>query len=61
MSNSFVTPWTIAHQTPLSMEFHREGYFRSPSPGDLPGPGIKLEFPALAGGVFTDEPFGKSL
>ena len=26
MSNSFVTPWTIAHQAPLSMEFSRQEY-----------------------------------
>ena len=23
----FVTPWTIAYQTPLSMEFSRQGYW----------------------------------
>jgi len=27
-----------------------------PSPGDLPHPGIKLAFPALAGRFFTTEP-----
>ena len=27
-----------------------------PSPGDLPHPGIKPAFPALAGGFFTAEP-----
>ena len=26
-----------------------------PSPGNLPDPGIQLEFPALAGGFFTAE------
>ena len=30
-----------------------------PSPGDLPNPGIKAVFPALAGGFFTTEPPGK--
>ena len=30
-----------------------------PSPGDLPNPGIKPVFPALAGGFFTTEPPGK--
>ena len=30
-----------------------------PSPGDLPGPGIKLASPALADGFFTTEPPGK--
>ena len=26
VSDSFVTPWTVAHQVPLSMEFSREEY-----------------------------------
>ena len=30
-----------------------------PFPGDLPGPGSKPTFPALAGGFFTTEPPGK--
>ena len=45
MSNSFVTPWTIAHQAPLSMGFPRQEYWSGllfPSSGDLPDPGIKL-------------------
>ena len=33
----FVTPWTVARQAPLSMQFSRQGYWnRLPSPGDLP-------------------------
>ena len=53
-----VTPWTTAHQAPLSMEFSRQDYWDGlpfPSPGDLPDPGIEsvsLAFPALAGGFF---------
>ena len=31
-----------------------------PSPGDLPDPGIEPTSPALAGGLFTTEPPGKS-
>ena len=27
MSNSFVTPWTVAHQAPLSMGFPRQEYW----------------------------------
>jgi len=27
-----------------------------PTPGDLPDPGVKAAFPALAGGFFTTEP-----
>ena len=56
VSNSFVTPWTVACQAPLSMEFSRQEFWSqlpSPSPGDLPDPGIKLTSPALAGGFFT--------
>ena len=30
-----------------------------PPPGDLPGPGIELGSPVLAGGFFTTEPPGK--
>ena len=41
-----VTPWTVAHQAPLSMEFSRQEY-SFPSPGYLPNTGIKLGSPAL--------------
>ena len=40
----FVTPWTVAHQVPLSMGFSRQDYWRGwplPPPGDLSDPGIK--------------------
>ena len=40
----FVTPWTVAHQTPLSMELSRKEYWSGlpfPSPGDLPRSGIE--------------------
>ena len=39
VSNSFETPWTIAHQAPLSMEFSRQELWCGlpfPSPKDLP-------------------------
>ena len=45
-----VTPWTIACQAPLSMEFPRQEYWDGlpfPSPRDLPDPGIELRSPAL--------------
>ena len=41
----FVTPWTVAHQAPLSMGFSRQEYWSGLpffSSGDLPDPGIKL-------------------
>ena len=62
MSDSFVTPWTVAHQAPLSMGFPRQEYWSGvplPSPGDLPDPGLQPESPVLAYGFFTTEPPGK--
>ena len=53
------TPWTIAHQAPLSMGFPRQEYWSGlplPSPGDLPDPGITSASPALAGGFCVPEP-----
>ena len=55
----FATPWTIAHQVPLSMEFSRQESWSGlpfPTPGDLPHPGTKPTSPAsavLAGRFFT--------
>ena len=46
----FVTPWTVAPQSPLSMGFPRQEYWSGlpfPSQGDLPDPGIEPESPAL--------------
>ena len=49
----FVTPWTIAHQGPLSIGFSKPEYRNGLSclpPGDLPNPGIEpvsLKSPAL--------------
>ena len=60
----FVTPWTVAHQAPLSMGFPRQEYRSGspfPSPGNLPDPGIEPAFPALTGGFVTIEPSGKPL
>ena len=53
-----VTPWTVAHQVPLSMESSRQEYWSGlpfPQPGDLPDPGIEpasLMSPELAGRFF---------
>ena len=53
------TPWTVAHQAPLSMRFSRQEYWSAlpfPPPEDLPDPGIKPLSPLsseLAGGFFT--------
>ena len=40
----FATPWMVARQAPLSMEFSRQEYWTLlpfTPPGDLPDPGIK--------------------
>ena len=58
MSDSFVTPWTVARQAPLSMEFPRKEYWSGlpfPSPGGLPKSGIEPTSPVLAGRFFTTE------
>ena len=47
---TFVTSWTIAYQTPLSMGFPRQEYWSGlpfPSPGALPDPGVEPRSPAL--------------
>ena len=62
MSDSLVTPWIVACQAPLSMEFPRQEYWSGlpfPSPGDLLDPEIKPKTPALTGGFFTTESPGK--
>ena len=62
MSNSFGTPWNVALQAPLSLEFSRQEYWSGlpfPSSGALPDPGIKPESPVLAGRSFTAEPPGE--
>ena len=62
VSNPFATPWTLAHQAPLSMGFPRQEYWSElpfPSPGDLPDPGIEPESSALTGRFFTGELRGK--
>ena len=53
MSNSFATPWTAAHQAPLSMGFPRQEYqsgLPCPPSGDLLDPGIEPVSPALQAG-----------
>ena len=58
MSDSFVTPWTVACQDLLFTGFSRQEYWSGlpfPSPGDLPNPGIIPASLTLAGGFFTKE------
>ena len=57
----FATPWTVAYQSPQSMEFSRQEYWSGlpfPSPGDLPNLGIKPGSPALQADALLSEPPG---
>ena len=59
---TLATPWTVAHQAPLSMGFSKEEYQSGlpwPSPRDLPNPGIKPGSPALQADALPSEPLGK--
>ena len=54
-----MTPWTVASQAPLSMEFSRQEYWSGltfSSPGDLPNPGIEPRSPALQADSLQSEP-----
>ena len=54
---TFVTPWAVAHQAPLSMGFPRQKYggrLPFPSSRDLPDPGIEPASPTLQVISFTD-------
>ena len=57
-----MTPWTVVHQAPLSMEFSRQKYWSGlpfPSPGDLPNSGTEPGAPALQADSLPSEPPGK--
>ena len=57
-SSDSVTPWTVAHQAPLSTGFSRQDNCSGlpfPPPGDLPHSGIEPTSPvcpALLGGLY---------
>ena len=56
---TLVTPWTVALQAPLFMEFSRQenwSEFPCLPQGDLPNPGIKPRFPALQADSLLSEP-----
>ena len=60
------TPWTIAHQAPLSVGFPRQEYWSElpfPPPQNLTDPGMEPETgtPALVGGFFTTALLGEPL
>ena len=58
-----MTPWTVAGQAPLSMEFSRLripwGGLPFPSPGDLPDLEIEPRSPALQADALPSELLGK--
>ena len=55
----FATPWTVAHQAPLSMEFSRQEYWSGYLFPYLLDTGIKPGFPALQADFLLSEPPGK--
>ena len=58
----FATPWAVAHQAPLSMEFSRQELWSGmpfPSPGRLSNPGIKPRSLTLQEDSLLSEPPGK--
>ena len=64
MSDSSVTPWTVACQASLSVGFPRQEYWSGlpfPPPGNLPDPGIEPVSPALAGMFSTTKASGKQI
>ena len=60
----FATPWTIAHQAPLSMKFSRQEYWSGypfPTPGNPPDSSIEPGSPALQVNSLPSEPQGNTL
>ena len=58
----FATPWTVAYEAPLSMEFSRQDCWSGlpfPLPGDLPNPGFDLGLPHCIQKFLPSEPPGK--
>ena len=57
----FATPWTVAHQAPLSMEYSRNIGVGCHSllQGIFPGPGFKLLSPVGQADSLPSEPPGK--
>ena len=59
---TLATPWTVAHQAPLSMGFSRQEYWSGlpfHSPGDLPDPEIEPGSSALQADSLPTELQGK--
>ena len=67
---TLATPWAVARQAPLSMEFFRQEYGMGcsfplqgifPCRGKIPHAGVKPTSPALQADSFKAEPPGKPL
>ena len=61
---TLATPWTVAHQAPLSMGFSKQEYWSGVlflSPGDLPDSAIEPVSPTLQADSLLSEPPGKPL
>ena len=61
VESDFSTPWTVALEAPLSMEFFQARileWISISSLGYLTNPGIESAPPALAGGFLTPQPGG---
>ena len=60
-----MTPWTVACQAPLSVEFSRQEYWSGlpfPTPGDLPDPRIEPGSSVLqADSLLSEPPWWESL
>ena len=67
VAKSYLTlaiPWTVAHQSPLSMGFSRQEYWSGlpfPSPGDLPNLMMEPRSPALQADSLLTEPPGNEV
>ena len=62
VTQSCLTPWTVAGQGPLSIGFSSQEYWSGlpfPSLGDLPHPGIKPRSSASQADSWPSEPSGK--
>ena len=59
----FVTPWTVAHQAPLSIGFSSQEHWSGlplPAPGDLPNPQIEPASPVSSTSQADSLPTGPS-
>jgi len=62
MSGIFATPWAVALQAPLFMEFSRQEYWSGlpfPPSGDFLDPRIEHGSPVLQADSLSSEPLGK--